>query len=109
MSVTLNGDGVTTTYVPAAFPWSNATAPEGIPISVALSSGNNSLVVPSGTLAMLIEPPAASVVAKVLKGITGDTGFAISPNVPSFISLPASTTTVILNAASGETVNISWL
>ncbi len=109
ISVEVTGDGVTASYTPPSAPVVNTTAPAGGPVSVTLSTGDNTITVPSGTQAFLLVPPATSTVVKLLKGAAPDTGFAIALAQPSFIAVPAATATILVNAASGETVSIHWL
>ncbi len=109
ISVAVSGDGVAATYTPASAPITNTTGPAGGPVDVALSSGDNTITVPSGSKGMLLVPPATSSVVKKLKGDAGDTGFTIAPALPSVLALPTGTTSILINAASSETVSIHWL
>lgn len=109
ISVLVTGDGVNETFQPPTQPVANTNAPAGGPISVALSSGDNTLTVPPGAMGLLLVPPSSSVVVKKLKGIGGDTGFTINAALPQVIWLPAGASTMLLNAASSETVSIHWL
>lgn len=69
---------------------------------VNLSSGANTITVPSGAVAVTIIPPAANAVAMTLKGVAGDTGIALSLLAPSSISL-LSVSSFVINAASAIT------
>ena len=109
LSVTVTGDGVSESFTPATSPVVNTAAPAGGPVDVSLSSGDNTITVPTGTKGFLIVPPSASAVAKKLKGAGGDTGFGLAPALPSAIMVPTGTATIIINAASAETVSIHWL
>lgn len=109
ISVLVTGDGVNESFIPPTAPMVNAAAPAGGPLSVALSSGDNTLTVPPGAQGLIFVPPSSSVVVKKLKGIGGDTGFTISPTLPSILMLPAGASTVLINAASSETVSIHWI
>lgn len=109
LSVAVSGDGVSETYVPATAPIVNAAAPAGGPLSVALTTGDNTLTVPPGAQGFLLVPPSASAVAKKLKGVGGDTGFSLSMTLPSLLMLPTGASTVLINAASSETVQIHWI
>lgn len=109
MTVTVAGDGVNTTYNPVGTPIVNLAAPAGGPLSVALTTGDNTLAVPAGAVALLVVPDPASVVVKKLKGVGGDTGFTIAPASPSLLGLPSSAVSVLLNASAGETITIEWL
>ena len=84
---------------------------------VALSSGANTITIPTGTSYMIITGPNAvsptpnplSAAVLTLKGVAGDTGVVISarnPHVHSFDTAPAS---VVLNASTTCTVEIAFL
>jgi hypothetical protein len=75
--------------------------------SVALSSGANTITVPSGAIAVTIIPPDDNSVALTLKGVSGDTGIALALLGPSSISL-ASVSTFVINAASVVTVRLIY-
>ncbi len=109
ISVAVAGDGVAETFTPATSPIINTAAPAGGPLSVALTSGDNTLTVPPGSQGLVLVPPSSSVVAKKLKGVGGDTGFTLSATLPSVLMLPPGTATVLINAASSETVLIHWV
>jgi len=66
-----------------------------------LSSGANTITVPTGTKAVTIIPPTGNTVVMTLKGIAGDTGIALQLTDPSSIALTS--TTFVLNAASALT------
>lgn len=70
--------------------------------SITLSSGNNTITVPSGAVAVTIIPPAGNANALVLKGVNGDTGIAISKVDPCSISL-LSVSSFVINAG-GTTI-----
>lgn len=109
ISVLVTGDGVNESYIPPTAPLTNAAAPAGGPLSVALSSGDNTLTVPPGAQGFIFVPPSSSIVVKKLKGVGGDTGFTLNAALPSVVSLPSGTATVLINAASSETVSIHWI
>lgn len=109
LSVAVTGDGVAATYTPATAPMVNTAAPAGGPVDVTLAIGDTTIAVPTGAQGFVLVPPSASTVVKTLKGVGGDTGFAIALALPTMISLPASTTTILVNAASSEVVAIHWL
>ena len=70
-----------------------------------LSSGNNTITVPSGAIAVTIIKALTNTVALTLKGVNGDTGIALSLTDPDSISL-ASVSTFVLNAASSVSVRL---
>jgi pyruvate/oxaloacetate carboxyltransferase len=82
----------------------NATSP-GVNVLQALTTGANTVTVPSGSIAVTIIKPAANTVALTLKGVAGDTGIALNLLDPDSISL-ASVSTFVLNAASAVTVRL---
>lgn len=69
-------------------------------VDVVLASGDNTIAVPAGTTAVLIEPPSGNVVALKLKGVGGDTGVLLHKVYPTLLALDPSQTTLIVNAAS---------
>jgi hypothetical protein len=79
----------------------------------ALTSGNNSITVPSGSVAVIITPPSASAVTLTLKGVNGDTGVIIAPSgsvsFPATIPLGAAQTTIVINASAPVTVSILFV
>ena|SRR6185503_9693831 len=54
---------------------------------VNLSSGANTITVPTGAIGVTIIPPALNATAITLKGVTGDTGIALSLLDPCSLSL----------------------
>lgn len=69
---------------------------------VNLSSGANTITVPSGAVAVTIIPPSANAVTMTLKGVTGDTGIALSLLAPCSLSL-ASVSSFVLTAGGAIT------
>lgn len=70
----------------------------------ALTTGANTITVPTGSVAVIITPPSGSVVVLTLKGVTGDTGVIIAPSglvsFPAVIPLGAAQTTIVVNASA---------
>ncbi len=69
---------------------------------VDLSSGNNTITVPSNAVGVTIVPPADNTDVLTLKGVNGDTGIIISPADPMFLSLDGASSFVI-NASGAVT------
>ncbi len=110
MSVQVSGDGVSETYnIMAANPVVNANAPGGGPVNTALASGDNPLTVPPNSIGMIFVPLSSSTVVFKLKGVGGDTGFTIAPNLPALISLPPGTTQALVNASTSCVVAIMFI
>lgn len=110
INVSVTGDGIATSYQPPGSPLVNPGAPGGGPITYALSSGDNTIAIPPGSLGVFIIPASTSTVAKKLKGSGGDTGFPISPNLMSGpISLVVGQASLMLNAASAENITLDWV
>jgi hypothetical protein len=76
--------------------------------SQALSSGNNSITVPTGATALTIAPPSGNTVAITLKGVNGDTGIALHRTHPTSIGIYSTVTAIVLNAGSAVTVKLIW-
>lgn len=60
-----------------------------------LSSGANTITVPTSAVAVTIIPPAGNAVTMTLKGVTGDTGIALALTSPCSVSLASVSTFVI--------------
>ncbi len=71
-------------------------------VNTTLTSGANTITVPSGAVACVITPPSGNGVALTLKGVTGDTGVHISQTTPSLIVFDGSNlpSTFVITAAS---------
>jgi hypothetical protein len=76
---------------------------------ISLSTGFNAVSVPPGATHMTIYPPAANTNSLTLKGITGDTGIALSKTTLTCLSLDTGVTTVGLTTSpAGFTVEVTW-
>lgn len=64
---------------------------------ITLSSGANTITVPSGAVAVTIIPPDNNAQTITLKGVTGDTGIALNLTAPCSLSL-SSVSTFVLTA-----------
>lgn len=100
------GDGMTLTFATTA--QENLASP-GEQQPLLLATGDNTIAVPTGAKGVIVVPPSASVIVKKLKGIGGDTGFILRAASPSYLALPDSTATILLNASAGETVSLVWV
>lgn len=111
ITVSVVGDGLNETLgqAPNLLQIVNAACPGALPQNVALASGLNTIAVPPGAVAMLLIPPSNSIVSKVLKGVTGDTGFSMNPALPGLYPFVAGATSVLITAGSAETVQIGWV
>lgn len=104
------GDGqATMTLLPPTFPVVNAVATSGGEVSVPLAAGDNTIAVPTGQRGLWVIPPAGSVVAKKMKILGADTGLPIDPVYGLIWYFPVGTTSLVINAASIETVLLQWL
>jgi len=72
--------------------------------SVVLASGNNTILVPAGTQAMFVQPPANNLTSITIKGDNNDTGMHLNNVYGSFITFgtPAPTQFVM---AAGSTMS----
>lgn len=91
---TLTGESTGTHQV--ALEWEITTGKETT--VVGLSSGDNTLSVPTGTTLIVITPPTSNSLALKVKGAGGDTGVAISKTKPTVLTWDSGT--VIINAAN---------
>lgn len=74
-----------------------------------LSSGANTITVPTGFKAVTIIPPAGNTTLITLKGVTGDTGVPLHLTDPSSIGLDSTESTFVLTAAGSITgVRLIW-
>ena len=90
-----------TVPVPPQFATSPATEFDYI-----ISATNLTINVPTGALYMLIVPNSGNAVNLALKGVTGDTGFALHPSNPSLMAIPPATSTVIVSRSLSAPVYI---
>ena len=98
ITITLTGDVTATHVINAA---SNTTSPGAVEV-ISLSSGANTITVPTGGTvpkAVTIVPPVGNQDTITLKGITGDTGVVLHLTDPSTIALDTSVSTFVLTAA----------
>lgn len=104
ITIVFQGDVAGTQELEAA---ENTTSPAGT-LAVVLSSGNNTIAVPTGATAVTIAKASDNVVALVVKGVAGDTGIRLHDTDPDSLSLHASQTSFVINAASAATVRFYW-
>jgi hypothetical protein len=71
-----------------------------------LSSGANTITVPTWATHIIIEPDPANTVSITLKGVTGDTGIPLALNQASVFSIPGagSPGTIVLTSGAGATL-----
>lgn len=98
VSITMTGD----VEYSQSFSASTNASGSGQNQLINLSSGANTITVPSGAIGVTIIPPSTNAVAITLKGVSGDTGIALALTGPCSLSL-ASVSTFVLNAASSIT------
>jgi hypothetical protein len=88
-------------------PAANASSP-GMVETKTLSSGANTITVPSGAVGVTLVPPVNNAVTMTLKGITGDTGIALSLVNPAHISLSGVSTFVITAGGTISNFRLIW-
>jgi hypothetical protein len=76
---------------------------------VTLASGANTITVPSWALMCLIVPPTANSQTLTLKGVTGDTGIAISETLPSLLSFTTAPASFVITAGGATTNPTSFI
>ena len=81
------------------------SVPDAAADAVALNSGFNTLTRPAGADGAVIVPDPANTQTLTLKGITGDTGLALSKTIPSVIPCAAN---IGITAGGATTVAVRW-
>lgn len=84
-AITVSGDGVTATLTLTLT--TNAATPFQHLIHATTAAYAALPTPPTGTTMCVIIPPSGSVLAKTLKGVTGDTGIPLSASQTSIIAL----------------------
>jgi hypothetical protein len=74
------------------------------------ASGNNTITVPGAMyVGCIISPPPGNATAIILKGVAGDTGIPLHLTNPTVLSIPAGTTSFVLNVAgTAVAITILW-
>lgn len=109
VTINLTGDVIADKIYSAA---QNAASPGSITLH-ALSSGDNTITVPSASgftvKAATIVPPSTNTQAITLKGVGGDTGIAISKTDPTSIAFETAPANFVLNAGAAiNGLRIIW-
>lgn len=87
-------------------PFTITPGTSGVVTEVNLVSGANTITVPTNAAGCIIQPPSANTIALTLKGVTGDTGIALSLTGPTLMTFPATPpASFVITAASGTTGN----
>jgi len=84
---------------------------------LALTSGNNTITVPSGATAAIIVGPNAtnptpnplSAAVLTVKGVAGDTGVAVSAKWPTLLAWDTTPATFVINTTVNATVEILYI
>lgn len=77
-------------------------APIGYRQLIDLTTGANTITIPTGASAVIIIPPTTNTQALTLKGVSGDTGISIHKTSPTYV--PFGTTPANFVVTSGGTV-----
>lgn len=109
VAINVTGDSIINKVYEAA---ENALSPGSITLH-ALSSGNNTITVPSATgitvKAATIIPPSDNVQTLTLKGVGGDTGISIHATDPTSIAFGTAPANFVLNAGGAiNGLRIVW-
>lgn len=110
-AVTISGSvtglaGGTFTISIAQLTNASATGPQS---AYALSTGNNTVTIPTGAEGVIIEPRSGNTVALTYKDVGGATGIPMSLVKPYMASFGAGATSFVLSAASSTTVDLIWI
>lgn len=109
VAINVSGDSIINKIYEAA---ENVASPGSITVH-ALTSGNNTITVPSATgitvKGATIIPPSDNTQALILKGINGDTGITISNTDPTSIGFQTAPASFVINAAAAVNgLRIIW-
>ena len=105
--LTYSGNTMATESFSAA---QNTASPGSITIHT-LSSGANTITVPTGgstVVCATIVPPSGNTQTITLKGVTGDTGVAIHKTDPSSVALDSVTSFVLTAGGTVTGLRIHW-
>lgn len=104
LTTTANIAGDGDIYISSFTQPSNTNAPP--PWSAQLAAGNNTIIMPTGFTFQGIhaKPPVSSANAKIIKGVTGDTGITGWTN--QCVTLPVSASNIVINSVGSETIEI---
>lgn len=102
VTVTLSGD-IGGTLEPEAA--DNASSPGSVEYK-SLSSGANTITVPTGATAVTIIKDGENTTSLILKGVTGDTGVRLHATDPDTISLHSTQATFVLTAGAAMVVRL---
>ena len=106
ITVTSSDTGLESEWSPHAL--SNSSGAAGGHVLTTLSSGDNTVSVPTGAKGMVMEPPAASTAVLRLKHYAGETGFALRAGEASAIPLPSGTSSVLVNSSAVAVIKLHW-
>lgn len=73
---------------------------------VDLSSGANTITLPTGTTAVLIIPPDTNTQTITVKGVSGDTGVRVQPDEPILLAIDQSVTTTFVITTGGAIAGV---
>ncbi len=109
IAINVTGDSIISKIYEAE---ENTASPGSITIH-ALSSGNNTITVPSATgitvKGATIIPPSDNTEALTLKGVNGDTGIVISSTDPTSLGFETAPSSFVLNAGAAiNGLRIIW-
>jgi hypothetical protein len=107
VAVTLSGDGFAGAPFYTVATVNTGGAPPG---SFGLAVGFNTIPVPAAALGVTIVPPPGSVNSKILKGVTGDTGFPLAQSGSTVLPFNAAgaVASIGITSAAIETIELIW-
>lgn len=81
----------------------NYTNVVGSTLAIALSSGFNTITIPTGTTTVVVQLPTGNATAVTLKGVTGDTGIPLA--VTSFAKFDPVSGTASFGITAGSAIS----
>lgn len=97
-----------THYLPTT-PYTNATPPDNTTVQSFAAGVFAPVAVPAGATGVVIQPGTNTGTAGIfLKGVTGDTGVALHPNQPTFLSLYPAGASFGIVCANALVIEFEW-
>jgi hypothetical protein len=101
-------DGLQVESIPFQFPWTLPTAVLKRE-TLAWGPGDATLTVPTGTTLIVVNPPATTIATLIVKGAGADTGWRISSQVPTVLSIAGSQAWLIGASLAVTGIELTYL
>jgi hypothetical protein len=106
LNIQITGDEINPQNIVPEFVSNTASPAEAL--IVGLTNGATTFTPPSTARFALLVPISTATIAKTLKGVTGDTGYALSTNQPTLLALTTTPSTFVITCTSTENINVYY-